>query len=224
MSLVLNLAIPAVDPNVLKDRLWTKGVTTHVSFFGSAWKHEMATALLLIEKFSDVNNLLYNAGIIDDDGNYVTCGSDDPVKPVKKKRKKMQTKTESGLLARDYYMLCGYFHQMQKGEGFKERMAAWDLLCCGDRGREPLQTRKDRVDTMAAEFGHSDTAPDYFLAFLRDSDLEMAFAGVPSPAHGYTTPTQGGMPHLSARSTPSTTPPLASQPETPVVCDNTTPV
>ncbi len=224
MSFVLNLAVPAVDPNVLKDRLWTKGVTTHVSFFGSVWKHEMGTALLLVEKFSDVNNLLYNAGIIDDDGNYVTCGSNDPVKPVKKKRKKMHTKTESGLLSRHYYMLCGYFIQLQKEEGFKERMAAWDLLCCGERGRDPLQTRKDRVDTMAAEFGRSGSAPDYFMAFLRDSDLDMAFAGVPSPADGYTTPTQGGLPHLSARSTPSTTPPLASQPETPVVCDDTTPV
>ena len=222
MEFMLTLAIPAVDPNVMKDRLWTKGVTTHVSFFGSAWKHEMATALLLVEKFSDVNNLLYNAGIVDDKGNYVSCGTDDPVKPAKKKRKKMHTKTESSLLARDYYMLCGYFLKLQKEQGFKERMAAWDLICCGDRGREPLQSRKARVDTMAAEFGHSSDATDYFMDFLRESDLEKAFAGVPSPPDGFTTPTQGGMPSLHGRSTPSATPALASQPESPVVCDGAT--
>ena len=74
----------------------------------------MATALLLVEKFSDVNNLLYNAGIINDNGDFVDCGTADPVKPAKKKRKKMYTKTESGLLAKHYYFLCGYFLALQK--------------------------------------------------------------------------------------------------------------
>ena len=34
MSFMLNVAVPAVNPNVLKDQLWIKGKTARVSFFG----------------------------------------------------------------------------------------------------------------------------------------------------------------------------------------------
>ena len=219
MSFMLNMAVPAVDPNILKDRLWTKGKTTHLSFFGPAWKHEMATALLLVEKFSDVDNLLYNAGIINEKGEFLDCGTASPVKPIRKKRKKMHTKSESGTLARHYYKLCGYFGDLQKKEGFKERMAAWDLKCCDERGREPLHAPTDRVDTMAAEFGQSQ-GTDYFLAFLRDSDLENAFISVPTPPGAFATPPQRVVPPLGGGSPPSAADDLSSRTTSPVICDN----
>ena len=70
----LPFAVPAVVPRVLRGREWVKDKTTHVKFFGSSWVFEMATALLLVDKFSDTGNLKYNLGITDERGN-TTWGS-----------------------------------------------------------------------------------------------------------------------------------------------------
>ena len=67
--------------------------STHLSFFGNTWSFEFALARTLLEDFSDPNNLLYNAGIVDKDGKEIDWEGNNPQKPAVKKRKKMQTKS-----------------------------------------------------------------------------------------------------------------------------------
>ena len=69
MNFLIKTAIPAVVPRVMRDREWVKNKTTHVEFFGDSWVFEMATAVLLVDKFSDTGNLKYNLGITDERGN-----------------------------------------------------------------------------------------------------------------------------------------------------------
>ena len=58
--------------------------------FGDSWVCEMATALLLIHKFSDTRKLTYNLGLTDMSGRALEKKNI----PEKKRRKKMHTKTE----------------------------------------------------------------------------------------------------------------------------------
>ena len=87
MSFFLNTAVPAVDPAVTR-KTWLRNETTHMLFFGDGWAMEMATALVMLAKFSDLDNLRYNAGLTDEHGNL----KNDVAPPEKKKHKKMHTK------------------------------------------------------------------------------------------------------------------------------------
>lgn len=133
MKFLLNHAVPAVEPNVIKPKLWKKA-STHIKFFGKdAWPSEMGTALTLIQKFSDVNNLLFNAGLIDSQGTSLAIGDGGPVKPEKKRRKKMHTKLGEAKLMEGFYLHCKFLRKLSEERGFEKRMEKWDAICCSDR-------------------------------------------------------------------------------------------
>lgn len=160
MKFLLNTAVPAVDPNVLRSRMWSKS-GTHVGFFGKTnWSHEIATALILMSKFSDLDNLLYNAGLVDEEGNRIQVSEGVPQKPKKKKRKKMQTKMGEKELQADYYKLCKFLRRLAKEDGFELRMKRWDELCCGDRSGCPASLIDQRTNTVPSVFQQLDVPDD----------------------------------------------------------------
>ena len=171
---LLNHAVPAVEPNVLKSKLWKKA-STHVSFFGKkAWVHEMSTAMILVSKFSDVDNLLYNAGLIDDQGASLTIGTNGPVKPEKKRRKKMHTKTGEAELQKEFYGICRFLRKLASEEGFEGRMKKWDAICCSDRGtgtRESMSCRPNTVPLAYQELDITDDDHDPAYDFIVSTGL-----------------------------------------------------
>lgn len=157
MKFLLNTAVPAVDPNTLRPRLWGK-TGTHVGFFGkNNWPHEIATALILVSKFSDLDNLLYNAGLVDELGNRVECVGGLPQKPKKKKRKKMQTKLGEKDLQANYYKLCKFLRKLTTEDSFEHRMKIWDEICCGDRSGSPCDSIEQRTNIVPSAFQELDT-------------------------------------------------------------------
>ena len=211
---LLNVAVPAVEPKVLRNREWVKNETTHVKFLGTSWVCEMATAVLLIDKFSDTGNLTYNLGLTDKSGRALETKNI----PEKKRRKKMHTKTEEKQLQRSYYHLCMFFKKLQNSDKFEERMKAWDDICCGDRGRvsdeNRVAARTNTVPSAFQELGQDDSEA-VFQEFLKSSTFANIWDSVPSLS---SSPAGSN----SGRSTPSgqSTPRLITQPEQQHESDN----
>ena len=180
MKFLLNTAIPAVVPKVMRDREWVKNKTTHVEFFGDSWVFEMATAVLLVDKFSDTGNLKYNLGITDERGNTLPSVN----VPEKKRRKKMHTKTEEKRLQQSYYHLCKFFQTVKRSDGFEERMKFWDGLCCSERGREcdedQLASRTNTVPSAFQEREGSDDGDCMIQEFLKSSTFSSIWDSLPS--------------------------------------------
>ena len=188
MKFLLTTAVPAVDPNVLRGKLWNK-TRTHVGFFGiKNWPHEIATAMILISKFSDLDNLLYNAGLIDEDGNRIDLGEGQPQKPKKKRRKKMHTKMGEKELQADYYRICKFMRKLSKEEGFEERMKQWDEMLCGDRIGISSSVVDQRANTVPSAFQQLDFPDDDVVGgsgslaheFIINTGLLSSWASIPS--------------------------------------------
>ncbi len=214
VKFLLTVAVPAVEPKVLRNREWVKNKTTHVKFFGNSWVCEMATAALLIDKFSDTTNLTYNLGLTGKTGEVLETKSI----PTKKRRKKMHTKTEEKQLQRSYYHLCMFFKKLQSSEGFEARMRAWDDICCGDRGRvsdeNRIAARTNTVPSAFQELGQDDSEA-VFQEFLKSSTFANIWDSVPSllsspeSRSGSSTPSSG-----------QSTPQLITQPQQQNVADD----
>ncbi len=207
MKFLLTVAVPAVEPKVLRNREWVKNKTTHVKFFGKSWVCEMATAVLLIDKFSDTGNLTYNLGLTDKSGKALETKNI----PEKKRRKKMHTKTEEKQLQRSYYHLCMFFKKLQSSDGFEERMKAWDDICCGDRGRvsdeNRIAARTNTVPIAFQELGQDDSEA-VFQEFLKSSTFANIWDSVPSLLSS-----PGSHSGSSTPSSGQSTPPLITQPQ-----------
>ena len=207
MQFLLTVAVPAVEPKVLRNREWVRNTTTHVDFFGNSWVCEMATAVLLIDKFSDTGNLTYNLGLTDRSGRALETKN----VPEKKRRKKMHTKTEEKQLQRSYYHLCMFFKKLQSSNGFKERMKAWDDICCGDRGRvsdeNRIAARTNTVPTAFQELNQDDSEA-VFHEFLKSSTFANIWDSVPSLLSS-----PGSNSGSSALTSGQSTPQLITQPQ-----------
>ena len=180
IKFLIETAIPAVAPKVLRDREWVRNKTTHVEFFGDSWVFEMATAVLLIDKFSDTGNLKYNLGITDERGNTLPS----KIVPDKKRRKKMHTKTEEKRLQQSYYHLCKFFQTIKGSDGFEDRMKYWDGLFCGDRGREcdedQLASRTNTVPSIFREQEGAENDEGMIQEFLKSSKFSSIWGSMPS--------------------------------------------
>ena len=207
MTFLLTIAVPAVVPRVLRGREWVKDKTTHVEFFGNSWVFEMATALLLVDKFSDTGNLKYNLGITDERGNALPVVNKPP---EKKRRKKMHTKTEEKRLQQSYYHLCKFFQTLRSSSGFEDRMQAWDKMCCGERGRDNdedlLASRMNTVPTAFQEQEGIEDGDYMIQEFLKSTTFSSIWSSLPSLVDS---------PDVSAGSDTSdqSTPPIATQPD-----------
>ena len=208
MNFLIKTAIPAVVPRVMRDREWVKNKTTHVEFFGDSWVFEMATAVLLIDKFSDTGNLKYNLGITDERGNTLPAVN----VPEKKRRKKMHTKTEEKRLQQSYYHLCKFFQTIKGSDGFEDRMRYWDGLFCGDRGRECDEDQlASRTNTVPSAFREQEGAENEGMIqeFLKASTFSSIWDSMPSMPSLVDSPDAS----TGSAATDQSTPPLVTQPD-----------
>ena len=192
MNFFLNVAMPAVDPTVLKATAWSNNGSNHVDFFQSTYPHEITTALLLVSHFSDLSNVLHNAGLIDDQGNR-RDGS--PIKPQKKKRKKMQTKAGETQLCAVYCTQAKAIQAMLREPDFKERMIRWDKRCCSHRNKVQDNGPAQRANTVPHRFRHLEecsVARDFImsagLTFWPTSGSSAESEGTSSPFQIVTQP------------------------------------
>ena len=149
MKFLLNVAVPAVEPRLLKPNLWLSNKSTLLSFLGDSYQYDVAMAILFVLRYSDTYNVLYNMGIVDEEGVPKDLGGGKPVKPAKKKRKKMKKKSDGQTQEDEYYSCCKWVKRAMSAPDFATRMAAWDRLCCSDRGVSALTntTAATRVNT-----------------------------------------------------------------------------
>lgn len=152
MFLLLNIALGSVDARLNKQ--WKPGMT-HVSFFRTTYKYEMGVALLLLEYFSDTENILYNAGLADEHGKFIPAA--EVRAPKQKKRRKMQTSKNSRDLENSYYEYVEMMEEEMKSPDYEKRMAAWDRLICDE------YRCGDTDDREAAPKARTNTVPTTFL-------------------------------------------------------------
>ena len=184
MSFFLNYAVPAVDPKIL--RSWVKKQSSHFEAFGEdCWSHDMATALVLLAWFSDTNNMKYNAGLIDDNGEVIEIADDNikPMAPKRKRRKKMHTKLDVKKLQAFFFAAGNHFRTLQKTTGFVERARAWDDLVCGERGRKAAVSGSKQGDIVPHEhLPQADDCDSLARAYLQNSQLAKHWAFLDSCA------------------------------------------
>lgn len=164
MNFFLNVALPAVDPTVLKAATWSSNRGNHFDHFQRSYPFEIATALLLVGNFSDLTNVLHNAGLVDDQGNR-RDGS--PKMPQKKKRKKMQTKAVETQICTIYYRRVKQVQAMLREPDFKERMIRWDKKCCSHRNKVEENGPAQRANTVPRSFREmeeSSEARDFIIS------------------------------------------------------------
>ena len=167
MSFFLNTAVTAVDPAVTR-KTWIKKKTTHMLFFGDSWAVEMATALVLLAKFSDLDNLRYNAGLTDEHGN----SKDTTEPPEKKRRKKMHTRQKDEELSAFFFQTTIKLSSIAKREGFEADAKAWDDECCDKRGKDDVAASIRRVNIVPEQAeGPGMDSESLARDFLRDNNL-----------------------------------------------------
>ena len=164
--------------------------------------HEFALALVLVKHFSDTGNVLYNAGLVDENGNTIDVGADQNLlKPVRKRRKKMQVKETTKNVQKSYYALVLKLKQEKLKDGYDLRMKTWDDMLCQHRCPTHSTTAQSRPNTVPQEFRvgideHSlarDFFNDLFGSYPRDgasstsspssSDTSVATNQLTQPEH-----------------------------------------
>ena len=186
MNFFLNVALAAVDPTVLRAATWSSNRSNHVDHFQHSYPFEIATALLLVSHFSDLTNVLHNAGLVDDQGNR-RDGS--PRLPQKKKRKKMQTKAVETQICTIYYRKVKQVQKMLREPGFKERMIRWDKKCCSHRNKVEQNGPAQRANTVPRRF-RDDEESSEVRDFIMNSGVfnSGVFLGDSSSSGGDVTP------------------------------------
>ncbi len=180
MHVFLNIALYSVDARVGKN--WKKNMT-HLNFFNNTYKFEMAIVCLLLEHFSQQGNILYNAGLTDEDGKFLQQITE----PKTKKRKKMQTSKNSLKLEDSYYNFVERIEAEMLSPGYEERMAAWDSLVCDECVKRVGtatggDTETPLVNTAPVRYLNARDAPELSAAnsFLRKTGLFGAFQEIDS--------------------------------------------
>ena len=173
MNFFLNVALPSLDVHLVKK--WVPGKSTHFDYFkgfNGSYAYEIAFALNLVSKFSDPDNILYNCGIHDHDGNLQPKNSH---APAKKRRKKTQTKAQAKEIEIDYYRNVQRVRQEMEKEGFVDRMSYWDRKLCDDRNKleEGTTTAATRKSIMDPSMNNNctDNSNTFLAAFFRTSNL-----------------------------------------------------
>ena len=168
MDFLLNVALPAVDPKLTKN--WIKDKSTTIDTYKGRLPMEIATAAVLIEKFSETENLLYNAGLVDSDGNTIDLRGGEPIKPEKKRRKKMHTKVKEGELTDFYYAVVKHVEKLMKTSWFADSSKLWDKICCEERGAVLESVSASRANTVPLRHRREDE-PSSFSEFFSKSKL-----------------------------------------------------
>lgn len=156
MDVMLNMAIPAVEPRVMKKKHWFNGKTTHSFFFGDTWPIEFATGLLLLEHFSETSRIYKNLGYWDMKTGHPIPKAD-RIEPESKDRSKDICKETEAKIEDDQMALCVWVGDLFEKDGAKKRMDDWDMLCCGNRGKK--KSSGDRLCTVPTRAAQQETAP-----------------------------------------------------------------
>ena len=170
VSFVLNTVLPAVEPRVNQTGSWLKEKST-VKILGDTWHVEMATCYVVLVHYSNPDNLLYNAGKVGSDtseGSETDNSSDKPADqpPQKKRRRRLHNKEGKEIVVQSYYNTCKLLKEIMEGDGFQQRMDAWDRHCLkkrrGDSGAGPEQ-RENTVplEHQCASFDDHDYLGDF---------------------------------------------------------------
>lgn len=141
MEFFLNVAIPSVEPAVEKPNLWSKHNKNHVDFFGDTWRFEFATAMLLVTRFSALDNIRHNLARKKNKENTEPDGAE----PKRKRRKKMQTRANQDEMQNCYFAAMEFAGNLMEKPGFFDRMEKWDQRCCKE-----TRSRKGAGEEAAA--------------------------------------------------------------------------
>lgn len=200
MHVFLNIAVASVDARVGKQ--WKRG-STHMEFFAGTYVYEMGLACLFLDHYSDVENILYNKGLTDQNGEFL----EEFKAPKQKKRRKMKTSKNSLELEDSYYTFVERIQAEMMTPGYGERMAAWDRLICDQHrcgGNAAATTTTAMTNTAPTQFLNSRDGPEKTAAsaFLRrtlfDSFVEVHALGSGSSISSASTSTAAdGLPPLT---------------------------
>jgi hypothetical protein len=158
MMFFFTVVIPCVCPEITSK----KDGSSHVDKFAGSWDYEMATGLLLLREFSNINNLQHNVALLAHD-------SEDHHDNNKKKRKRLHTTKDRENLFVCYYKMVAHLKVIMKLPGFAGRMDDWDRKCYGEKNRSARRGPETRDNMVPLR--HRGNADDdiYFCDFLRDN-------------------------------------------------------
>jgi hypothetical protein len=170
MKFFLKTVIPSVDPDVGKKQEWVRKLTLHEKF-KDCWHYEMAMGLLVLDCYSDLENLTHNAKLPKSVPDTVMNGQNN-----KKKRKHLQDKEQQDSLQKMYYKLCMELKAIELQPGLPDRMMEWENEC----GTAPMIKRTrgpgDRVNVVPTQHrGGANNGDKNFQAFLQQ---HTSFGGI----------------------------------------------
>ena len=172
MDILLNLAIPAVEPKVMKRKSWIAGETTHREFLGKSWKSDFASAFILLQFFSKTAQIYRNLGFWDKENHRIPKDQRVEGGPERKERGKDVTKSTEEKIGALHSAHLVWLKELFESEGAKERMDAWDTHCCSGRGKR--KANDEAVNTVpepAATAGYSGATEDPTQQLLDSTKL-----------------------------------------------------
>ena len=167
------MVLPSVEPRITKSNLWHANQSTHLEFFGETHAAEVSTGLILMKHFSDSGNVLFNSGMVDENGLHRDPGENgEHQKPAKKRRKKMQVVGSCRQLMVDYYWFNKLIAEAMAKPDYATRMQGWDSKCCAERNSSPHTTARTRLNMVPASHqGTDEQDTGYAKEFLMNSAI-----------------------------------------------------
>ncbi len=133
VEFLMNVALPATNSILKLTRQWqTYG--THQKILGANWAHTFASGVLLMEEFSDMENITHNL-----------------TQQAKKRRKRMKTKASDSRRFDSFYKWGKDFLKLSKEEGSSQRLAEWDQLCSKKKEAEELGKKVTARDPIVPQ-------------------------------------------------------------------------
>ena len=161
MRFFLNTAMPHVDPDLPKKRK-ANPLLTHKEHFGKHWVVEMATAVMLVEDFSDTTNIKENIKVeklgLDKKG---------------KKRGRLHDKKEKNKLTTKYQKLCVKFHKKDEDKHAMRRMQEWDEII-GEFDKHRAAANNNQQQQLDSDDEENDNHRQSYMAFLDKRDPVLA--------------------------------------------------
>jgi hypothetical protein len=141
VSFFYHIAVATVEKRVLSSAMGHKDVWSLLGGKPVHWAAVMAYAMVLVEKLSDLQNIIHNTTYQEDSYKDHVASEEESAAPAKmmKRKKKMRSKTAQVTIVGLYYRYLEEFFAMQIGQenedraearervlGNRERFAAWE--------------------------------------------------------------------------------------------------
>jgi hypothetical protein len=181
VKFLYQVILPRLTSSVKTSKVWIRN-NTYYKILGAQWASTMATALVLHQHYTSLENIMLNReslrlGQTEPNTSTATNSSDSEDGATKKrKRKRLHTARERGKMYNDYFKFCKFFRDQVKANktDLEERMGMWDALYSPLANKAPDVSRRATICPSEHRIGTdvpSDDLDTAFMEFMVENDL-----------------------------------------------------